>query len=108
MQMDITAEDLSLTDSLRAHIERRIRSAVGRCAPRVRTVRIRCSDINGPRGGADKQCKIRATLAPRGELVITDSDRDLYATINRSASRLKYAVSRHVNYWPKNRRRARP
>ena len=108
MQMDITAEDLSLTDSLRDHIERRIRSAVGRRARHVRTVRVRCSDINGPRGGADKQCKIRATLAPRGELVITDSDRDLYATINRSASRLKHAVSRHASYWPTNRRRARP
>ena len=108
MQMDITAEDLSLTDSLRAYIERRIGMAVGRCARHVRTVRVRCSDINGPRGGADKQCKIHATLAPRVELVITDSDSDLYATVNRAASRLKHAVSRHANHWPKSRRRARP
>ena len=107
MQMDITAQDLSLTDSLKAHIERRIRGAIGRCGRHVRTVRVRCSDINGPRGGADKQCKILATLTPHRELVITQSDKDVYATVNRAAGRLKSAVSRHVNHRPTNRRRDR-
>jgi len=107
MRLNITGINLSATDALRVYIERRIRSAVGRCAHYVRMVRVSFTDVNGPRGGHDKQCKIYADLVPYGQLMINDTDRDLYCAISRSTARLKHLVRRHANYRPKNRRQAR-
>ena len=107
MRLNITGINLSATGALRAHVERRIGSAVGRCAHYVRMVHVSFMDVNGPRGGHDKQCKIYAALTPRGQLTITETDRDLYSAVKRSTARLKHRVRRHANYRPKNRRQLR-
>jgi len=104
MRLDITGTNLFVTDALRAYAERRIRFAIGRCSHRLQDIYVIFTDINGPRGGNDKQCKIRAVLAPRGYLVMNERNKDFYTTIDCVTRRLKRAVSRHANYWPKNRR----
>ena len=47
-----------------AHVaQQRLRFALGRFADRVRSLTVRLSDINGPRGGRDKRCTIAVRLA---------------------------------------------
>ena len=68
MQIDIHAQGFSLTGTLRDYTERRLRFALARAAERVRQIKVRFSDINGPRGGIDKRCRIqqrRTALARR-------------------------------------------
>ena len=91
---------LKATDAIRGHIDRRLRTAVGRVDHRVRTIRIRLEDINGPgRGGNDKACQIEAVLAsPRkNPVVVEEVHADLYAAITRAAERLSLAVRRELD-----------
>lgn len=78
--------------------ERRLEYALGRFAPRVRSLSVRLTDTNGPRGGLDKRCLIAVRLMrPRRLIVIEDVDTDAAVVISRAAERAARAVSRAVH-----------
>ena len=96
MQISIQANGFSLTEGLRAHVERRMRSALGWTGGHLRRLAVSLSDINGPRGGRDKRCKVQVRLAGGVEVVIEDTETDLYAAIDRAAERADRAVVRRM------------
>ena len=54
MQIDIQTRNFGLTQALRNHAERRLRFALTSAGNHVQRIIVRLSDINGPRGGEDK------------------------------------------------------
>lgn len=85
------------SDSLDAHIQRRLDKALRSHAPYIRQVELRLSDANGPRGGSnDKVARIAVTLVPSGRIVATAAADDVYVSVNRAATRAKMAVTRHL------------
>jgi len=97
MQIDIQARHLSLTGSLRRYVERRLKFAMKRCDEHIQRLVIRLSDINGPRGGSDKQCHIQVVMAGMPDVVIEDTRTDIYAAIHRALDRAAQVVSRKIN-----------
>lgn len=97
MQIDIQARHFSLTDALRSHAERRLRFALASCSDYIQKIVMRLSDINGPRGGADKRCHIQIILAGLPDVVIEDIEVDMYIAINRAASRAGRTLVRKIN-----------
>ncbi len=96
MQIDIQARHFPLTDALREHIKRRLRFALSAFDERIRRVRVRLSDINGPRGGADKCCHVQVVLTHLPDVVIKDTEDDLYASIDRASDRAGCTVGRRL------------
>ncbi|MCU0842531.1 MAG: HPF/RaiA family ribosome-associated protein [Thiobacillaceae bacterium] len=96
MHTDIQTQGFDLTDGLRDYTERRLAYALGRSAHHVNRVAVLLADINGPRGGVDKRCRIRVRLAPSLEVVVEDTQADLYAAIDRAAERTGRTVARSV------------
>ena len=70
MQFEIRARDISISQALRNHIERRLRFALDRFARRIRQVRVTLGDPNGPRGGIDKCCKLAISLDHSSTIVV--------------------------------------
>ncbi|WEF32707.1 HPF/RaiA family ribosome-associated protein [Pseudoduganella chitinolytica] len=95
MQIEIQSNGLELTDSLRAYVKRRLQFALGWALARRLVVWL--SDINGPRGGRDKRCKIQVSL-PNGRksVLIEDTEENLYVAIDKAAERADHAVSRQL------------
>jgi len=85
-----------VSEALRAHVERRLHFALGRFGGRVRQATVRLSDLNGPRGGVDKACRIAVRLPASPDLVVEDADGDLYVAIDRAAERAGRSVGRHL------------
>lgn len=108
MQIDIQARDFSLTDALRSHAERRLRFALTRCDNRIQRIVMRLSDINGPRGGADKRCHLQVVLAGLPDVVIEDIEADLYVAIDRAADRAGRTLVRKIDRQHALLRHARP
>ena len=94
MQINIQARNFSLTDALRSHAERRLHFALTCCGSHIRRVVMRLSDINGPRGGADKRCHLQVVLAGLPDVVIEDTEADLYVAIDRATDRAGRTVVR--------------
>ncbi len=87
MNIHIRAQGFELTDRLREHTERRLRFALGWADDRLRQVSICLSDENGPRGGEDKRCRIQIAFPGAPNVVIDDTEADLYVAIDRAADR---------------------
>ena len=108
MQIDIQARVFSLTDALRSHAERRLRSALTCCDDHIQRVVMRLSDINGPRGGADKRCHLQVVLDGLPDVVIEDIEADLYIAIDRATDRAGRTVARKLDRQQSLLRQGRP
>jgi len=93
MQIQIHAQNFSVTRAMRAHIERRLSSALRAGYEHVKRVLVRLSDVNGPRGGNDKRCHLEVLLTGQ-TVVVNDTRADLYVAIDRAASRASRSVMR--------------
>lgn len=81
MNVDVRALGFTLTPSLHRSVLAGLQRALAHRSPSLRCVQVRLRDVNGPRGGDDKQCALRARFAG-GEVVTVRCTRaDLYAAI---------------------------
>lgn len=96
MQFDIEARQFSLTPSLRQHIESQLRTKFTRFREKIGRVVVRVGDVNGPRGGIDKRCRLLVRTFGFKDIVINDKDSNLYAAIDRAAERAGRALHRYV------------
>jgi putative sigma-54 modulation protein len=96
MQIEIQARDFPLTEALAAYIERRISFVLSSRYDQIQRITVRLSDINGSRGGIDKRCQIQVTLPKLKDIVIEDTETDLYVAIDRAADRTGRTVNRRL------------
>jgi ribosomal subunit interface protein len=96
MQIQIQARDFPLTEALGAYIERRINFVLSSRFEQIKRIEVRLSDINGPRGGIDKRCHIQITLPRLRDVVIEDTETDLYIAIDRAIDRAGRTVNRRL------------
>ncbi len=96
MQIDIQSRHFPLTEALRDHIKRRVAFALRTFDERIRRVRVCLSDINGPRGGADKCCHVQVVLSHLPDVVIKDTEADVYESIDRATGRAGCTVGRRL------------
>lgn len=98
MRVSISGDRVKVTTSLREYIDRRLHFALGRFGTAIDNVSVRVGDINGPRGGVDKRCRIVVALRAPGSNPITvdDNDEDLRAAVARACNRAGRTVARAV------------
>ncbi len=96
MRLEIRSPHLEIDNELRAHIERRLRFVLGRFGTRISGVTVFVADLNGPRGGIDKRCRIVVRLIRSGEVFVEDVDTDLGVVMDRAADRVGLSVSREL------------
>ncbi|MEN3277993.1 MAG: putative sigma-54 modulation protein [Massilia sp.] len=96
MRMTIQTNGFTMTDALRSYTQQRLATALGWARQHMRKLVVWLSDINGPRGGVDKRCKIQVQLDGGRDIIIEDTEADLYAAIDRAAGRADRAVVKRV------------
>ena len=94
LSIEVRTRRFRPTPAIRAHVERELRKSLSRVRPRAGEVVAFLSDVNGPRGGEDKRCQIRARLASAGEVFASAVAADLYEAITKAAKRLGRAILR--------------
>jgi putative sigma-54 modulation protein len=83
-------------ETARANIVRRLLFRFDRFSSRIDRVRVRIMDINGPRGGADKACKIDVRLRPTGNIIVQDIGEDFFRASDRASERAARSISRFI------------
>jgi putative sigma-54 modulation protein len=96
MRFEIRRRGLKVTEELRNYIKERLRLALTRFGRHIDLVRVYLRDVNGPRGGPGKKCRIVVGLPRRGRIVVTGADANISAAVTSAASRAGFAVKRHV------------
>jgi len=96
MRIEIQARGFDLTAGLREHAERRLHFALSGVSNEVRAVHVCLFDVNGPRGGNDKRCRIQIPMLGSPNLVVEDAEADLYLAIDRAADRTGRTMARRL------------
>jgi len=96
MELELRVRGTYFLEALRNYTERRLRFSVRRLNPRIKRLRVCVEDLNGPRGGMDKRCRIVAEISPSGNLVIEETDAQIHEAVDRAADRLRRSVRREL------------
>lgn len=77
-----------------------ILTKVGAAAGRLRdvscTIDVRLTDVNGPKGGIDKECSIVVTPPGLATLRVEEQAADYYGAIDAAAATLKKSLARSL------------
>lgn len=73
--------------------ERRLEYALSRFQSRIRSIEFCVRDLNGPRGGIDKACRIRI-IHERGSIIVNQKNEDLAICISRIAEKAARTLGR--------------
>ena len=106
MQVRVRVRGQFLLPSVRVDMRRRVHDALDRFEDRILRTEVTVSDVNGPRGGIDQQCKLNIIMAALPPIVIEASDESALAATTKALDRAARRVSDALNR-RRDRKRAR-
>ena len=104
MRIQVLADGIELTDGIRAHAHKRLYYAIGWAGAQVELVQLRVLDLNGPKGGVDKCCRIRIELRRGGVVTIEEIQSDMYVAVSRAVDRAGRTLARQLERLREHRR----
>ena len=105
MNVRIQTQGFSLTPAIAARIHRQVNQTLRRYDEEIIAVDVYLKDLNGPKGGKDKQAGIRLQVRHRAPIAVISVEDDLYKAIDRSARRSRRAVRRSTSKFRRIQRR---
>jgi hypothetical protein len=87
---------LAVDPGLRERIPRRLGWRLGKFAPRIERLTVRFADVNGPRGGIDVACRIKAVLSGLPSVVVTEVAGTPSEAFDRAGQRVERGVRRAI------------
>ncbi|MGK0499617.1 MAG: hypothetical protein ACJAYG_001259 [Oceanicoccus sp.] len=87
MKLVIHSKDVESEPDLSTYIEYRMGFAFARTRRLIKAVVIAITDINGPKGGVDKQCKVIIKSYGLSDIVITERQSEIKSAIDRGITR---------------------
>ena len=96
MRVTVREKRLKAGPDLHEEVERRVYCALARFADVIRVVSVHLTDVNGPRGGIDKNARVFVLLKPAEQVVAEATDVTVIAAVDRVCYRVKRLVSRTV------------
>ena len=103
MQVEIRGKGLHVTGVLSTYIQRRLSFALGRFGRRVERVLVRVEDINGPKGGIDKQCRVAVVVPHSTTAVMQGIHPNIRVAIDRAIAKASRYVAGRLKqpHWAK-------
>jgi hypothetical protein len=86
--------DPDIAPQLRAYAERRLSFALRRFKGQIRHIRLRLTDVNGPRHGVDARCAVTARLTKGKRLFVEATTAWPFRSVRQAAGRLSEAIRR--------------
>ena len=97
MKLRVHSQGFDLTPAIAARVHKRLDTLQARFAEELINIDVYLKDLNGPKGGYDKQVIIRVHLRHRAPFSISTTHTDLYKAIDVCARRCARSVNRNVS-----------
>lgn len=99
----IRSVDSVLSSGDRQYLKLKLAQKLRKFAPEVMRSSVRVEDVNGPRGGVDKRCRIKVVLRGLPSVVVEELHESLRPAMDGALNRMERAVRRATD-----RRRMKP
>jgi ribosome-associated translation inhibitor RaiA len=97
MQLYLNDRQRLLGESAVERTESRVFSAFAKFSDYVKSIDITVKDVNGPRGGIDKVCRVLVKLRGKKDVVINATDSSVSKVIPAAIERAARSVRRQIN-----------
>jgi putative sigma-54 modulation protein len=97
MTIEIRGNHSLMLQIVREHVEKRLRFALARFGTEIVRTRCEIDDVNGPRSGVDKNCRITVELRSGETLRGEATTDDFFASVDRSVDRIARNVARSID-----------
>lgn len=97
MKIEVRFRAIDQSDALINHVARRVAFQLYRFTGAVSSVVVKVSDINGPKGGVDKRCKVTVRGPSLGAVRIEDRSGDAYSVVDMALWRAARTVGRELD-----------
>ncbi|ADO73699.1 ribosome hibernation-promoting factor, HPF/YfiA family [Stigmatella aurantiaca] len=88
---------LSLSDGLKAYVDEHLVAHIERFADdEASEIDIALVDINGPKGGVDKECRVTMRMPGLEAVHVTETAETLHQAIDATRDRLEKALKRSI------------
>ncbi len=88
----IRAVGVQLGSDAKDYLRRKLGRKLGKFARRIERASVRIEDVNGPRGGVDKRCRIKVVMSGLPSVVVEHSHESLRAAMDGALARVERAV----------------
>ena len=105
MKVDFRFRGIEASEALKEHFRRRVAFHLSRFGAEVSRVVIRIADINGPKGGLDKQCQLMVTGPRLGSVTLDDISGDVVSAGDMAIERIGRTISRELERQRTSQRR---
>jgi ribosome hibernation promoting factor len=96
MRIEVSGQGMTVRPGLKDHVERRLDFALNRFEDRIDHIAVKLEDLNGPKGGVDKQCRVMVQLHKLPNAIVEQTAEDMYAAVDLAADRVGRAVARKL------------
>jgi ribosome-associated translation inhibitor RaiA len=93
----IRAMHTSLDEETKAFVRRSLGRKLGKFAEHIERISVRYEDVNGPKGGLDKVCRIQVTLSGLPPVVVDHAGEQFMDAYDLAVDNLQRAVRRHLD-----------
>ncbi len=106
MNLQVIGKNTRISEALHDFLVRKLHFALGRFASEIKRITVRAGDINGPRGGVDKQCRVQIQLRGLDSVLSEGRGNDFESAAVFAIERAGRGVARALDRRRRNRRRA--
>ncbi len=103
MILEINTKQMGLKEDVIHEAKQLIHSALSRFEGVVSRVKVRLVDVNGPKGGVDKHCRISTKFKTTGQIIVAGQGYNYVEALNRSLDKLVRSIRREVEKRRKSR-----
>jgi ribosomal subunit interface protein len=95
MNITTTAQNFETSVALNTFVRSRLKNALARLDADIIAIDVFMKDLNGPKGGVDKQARIRVQMRNRQVITVDAEHENLYAAVRAAVKLARQAVRRH-------------
>lgn len=88
--------DMEISEALKGHVHKSLEKVEKRFGERITRIEAFFKDVNGPKGGVDKQCVFEARLRGHEPEAATALEADAYDAVKAAADRLERVLERRI------------
>jgi hypothetical protein len=94
MRMNVTVRGVTLDPSLKSLMQHKLHYALDRFGHWVQKVEVALEDLNGPKGGVDKRCRMTVSVPRRPDVIVEGRGDQLSSVMTEVIDRTALALDR--------------
>ena len=94
MKIDIQAKQLKLGQTFKQNVKVKIRRLFQHNSSTVNRIDVNVSDINGPKGGEDKVCKVNISVGGGKNILVSARAASAYKAVSQAIKKANTTLSR--------------